>query len=87
MSAASASDQLADDGSAGGMPAPPSGDIAAVAARSESGEGGGLEQLFSTRRPRDAAAGLSSGLKNIGKGIVGGLAAVSTIILALCVPI
>ncbi|KAI8833960.1 X-domain of DnaJ-containing-domain-containing protein [Chytriomyces cf. hyalinus JEL632] len=30
--------------------------------------------LLSTRRPKDAAAGLSSGLKNVGKGVLGGLA-------------
>jgi len=34
----------------------------------------GLPKIFSSRRPRDAAAGLSSGLKNIGKGIALGAA-------------
>jgi DnaJ-domain-containing protein 1 len=34
-----------------------------------------LGEIFSTRRPKDAAAGLSSGLKNISKGVVGGIAA------------
>lgn len=28
--------------------------------------------LFSTRKPKDAAAGLSSGLKSIGKGFAAG---------------
>ncbi|OQS03917.1 hypothetical protein THRCLA_03800 [Thraustotheca clavata] len=31
--------------------------------------------IFSTRNPRDAAAGLSSGLKNMGKGLIGGVGA------------
>lgn len=31
--------------------------------------------IFSTRKPKDAAAGLSSGLKNLGKGVLGGAAA------------
>lgn len=31
--------------------------------------------LFSTRRPKDVGAGLSSGLKNMGKGIAAGLGA------------
>ena len=30
---------------------------------------------FSFRRPKNAAAGLSSGLKNVGKGVLGGAAA------------
>jgi hypothetical protein len=33
-----------------------------------------LNDIFSTRNPRDAAAGLSSGLKSAGKGLFGGLA-------------
>jgi hypothetical protein len=33
-----------------------------------------LDSIFSTRNPRDAAAGLSSGLKSITKGVVGGVA-------------
>jgi DnaJ-domain-containing protein 1 len=33
-----------------------------------------LGEIFSTRRPKDATAGISSGLKNIGKGVAGGLA-------------
>jgi hypothetical protein len=33
-----------------------------------------FNQLFSTRNPKDAVAGLSSGLKSIGKGVVGGVA-------------
>lgn len=33
-----------------------------------------FDQLFSTRNPRDAQAGLSSGLKSITKGVVGGVA-------------
>lgn len=36
-------------------------------------EGGGPGELFSLRRPRDAAAGLSSGLKSAGKGLAAGL--------------
>ncbi|CAK4726299.1 unnamed protein product [Aphanomyces euteiches] len=32
-----------------------------------------MPQIFSTRAPRDAAAGLSSGLKNMGKGVAAGL--------------
>lgn len=35
----------------------------------------GFDALFSTRRPKDAAAGLSSGLKSISKGLLGGVAA------------
>eukprot|EP00051_Salpingoeca_urceolata_P001475 m.41267 g.41267 ORF g.41267 m.41267 type:complete len:710 (+) comp11444_c0_seq1:242-2371(+) len=35
----------------------------------------GMPSLFSLRRPRDARAGLSSGLKSIGKGVAGGVAA------------
>ncbi len=35
--------------------------------------------LFSTRRPKDFSAGLSSGLKNIGKGVVSGVAAAVTL--------
>merc|ERR1719215_1046046 len=31
-------------------------------------------KLFSTRNPKDAAAGLSSGLKSVGKGVMGGVA-------------
>ncbi|KAJ3073745.1 hypothetical protein HDU98_000808 [Podochytrium sp. JEL0797] len=37
-------------------------------------ENGTLFEVLSTRRPKDAAAGLSSGLKNIGKGVFGGVA-------------
>ncbi|KAJ3255558.1 hypothetical protein HK103_006194 [Boothiomyces macroporosus] len=33
-----------------------------------------LGQIFSTRNPKDAVAGLSSGLKSIGKGVAGGVA-------------
>jgi len=33
-----------------------------------------VDCLFSLRRPRDAAAGLSSGLKSVGKGVAAGLA-------------
>lgn len=33
-----------------------------------------MPQLFSTRKPRDAAAGFSSGLKSIGKGVAAGVA-------------
>jgi hypothetical protein len=33
-----------------------------------------FDSIFSTRNPRDAAAGLSSGLKSITKGVVGGVA-------------
>ncbi|KAJ3307024.1 hypothetical protein HDV03_003351 [Kappamyces sp. JEL0829] len=33
-----------------------------------------LGQIFSTRNPKDAVAGISSGLKSIGKGVVGGVA-------------
>ncbi|KAI8612476.1 X-domain of DnaJ-containing-domain-containing protein [Chytriomyces sp. MP71] len=41
----------------------------------EHGDGPSLiGDVLSTRRPKDAAAGLSSGLKNIGKGVAGGLA-------------
>ena len=36
---------------------------------------------FSFRKPKDAAAGLSSGLKNVGKGVLGGAA---TMIYAPC---
>ncbi|ETV98080.1 hypothetical protein H310_09364 [Aphanomyces invadans] len=32
-----------------------------------------MPQIFSTRAPRDAAAGLSSGLKNMGKGLAAGV--------------
>lgn len=34
-----------------------------------------LGDMFSVRRPKHALAGLSSGLKNVGKGLVGGVAA------------
>ena len=34
----------------------------------------GLRSIFSTRNPKDAAAGLSSGLKSMGKGVLGGVA-------------
>eukprot|EP00958_Prasinococcus_capsulatus_P014355 scaffold1505_cov390-Prasinococcus_capsulatus_cf.AAC.13 len=34
----------------------------------------GFNMLFSTRRPRDAAAGVSSGLKSIVKGVIAGAA-------------
>jgi hypothetical protein len=37
------------------------------------------DSILSTRKPKDALAGLSSGLKNVGKGILGG---VGTIIAA-----
>lgn len=40
-----------------------------------------LPDIFSSRRPRDAMAGLSSGLKNIGKGIALGAAAL------VCAPV
>jgi len=40
-----------------------------------------LPNIFSSRRPRDAAAGLSSGLKNIGKGIASGAA------VLVCAPV
>jgi len=40
-----------------------------------------LPKIFSSRRPRDAAAGLNSGLKNIGKGIALGAASL------VCAPI
>jgi outer membrane lipoprotein SlyB len=33
-----------------------------------------FDDIFSTRNPRDAKAGLSSGLKSIGKGVLGGVA-------------
>lgn len=32
-----------------------------------------LNNIFSLRRPKDAKAGLASGLKSIGKGIAGGV--------------
>ncbi|GBG28648.1 DnaJ family protein [Hondaea fermentalgiana] len=32
-------------------------------------------EIFSTRRPKDVTAGLSSGLKNVGKGVLAGVAA------------
>lgn len=34
----------------------------------------GFDSIFSVRNPKDAVAGLSSGLKSIGKGVVGGVA-------------
>merc|ERR1719245_1477546 len=40
-----------------------------------------LPDIFSSRRPRDAIAGLSSGLKNVGKGIALGAAAL------VCAPV
>eukprot|EP00899_Mesostigma_viride_P013227 jgi/Mesvir1/21905/Mv01968-RA.1 len=48
----------------------PSSEVVEKAAKLRIGEGGGL---FSTRRPKDATAGLSSGLKSAGKGVVSGL--------------
>jgi len=41
------------------------------------GDGDELDDvvLFSTRRPKDAMAGFSSGIKNVGKGVVAGVAA------------
>jgi len=33
----------------------------------------GFQDIFSLRRPRDAKAGLSSGMKSLGKGLVGGV--------------
>lgn len=39
------------------------------------GKGKGSQGLFSMRKPRDAASGFSSGLKNIGKGLGAGLGA------------
>ncbi|OQR96407.1 hypothetical protein ACHHYP_15818 [Achlya hypogyna] len=38
-------------------------------------DGISVGDIFSTRNPRDAAAGLSSGLKNMGKGLIGGIGA------------
>lgn len=32
-----------------------------------------LQDIFSLRRPKDAKAGLASGVKSIGKGVVGGM--------------
>ena len=32
----------------------------------------GMNEIFSLRRPRDLRAGLSSGLKSVGKGAIGG---------------
>jgi len=48
-----------------------------VPALQNGGEGDDLEgfTLFSTRAPKDAAAGFSSGLQNIGKGLLGGVGA------------
>ena len=51
--------------------------------RSSSGAGGGgssssapgapsLQDIFSLRRPKDVKAGVSSGVKSLGKGLVGG---------------
>ncbi|KAJ3027508.1 UNVERIFIED_CONTAM: hypothetical protein HDU68_003696 [Siphonaria sp. JEL0065] len=37
-------------------------------------ENGTFLEVLSTRKPKDAAAGFSSGLKNIGKGVLGGVA-------------
>ncbi|KAI9342947.1 X-domain of DnaJ-containing-domain-containing protein [Obelidium mucronatum] len=37
-------------------------------------EAGTFLEVLSTRKPKDAAAGFSSGLKNIGKGLLGGVA-------------
>ena len=34
-----------------------------------------FSDVFSTRRPKDAMGGISSGLKSIGKGVAGGVAA------------
>jgi hypothetical protein len=33
----------------------------------------GFQDIFSLRRPRDAKAGFSSGMKSLGKGLVGGV--------------
>jgi hypothetical protein len=37
------------------------------------GQPQGFQDIFSLRRPRDAKAGLSSGAKSLGKGLVGGV--------------
>ncbi|KAJ3119264.1 hypothetical protein HK100_000394 [Physocladia obscura] len=42
--------------------------------RAHDAENGTFLEILSTRNPKDAAAGLSSGVKNITKGVLGGLA-------------
>ncbi|MEC7273601.1 MAG: hypothetical protein VXV85_08125, partial [Candidatus Thermoplasmatota archaeon] len=40
---------------------------------STSVKGEGSKGLFSLRRPQNVVSGLSSGLKNVGKGLLGGV--------------
>jgi len=56
-------------------------DPSAISQNEYSFDNDSLPNMFSSRRPRDAAAGLSSGLKNIGKGIASGVA------ILVCAPV